>query len=40
MPSGFNLGNYEECLAGPDPWHEFFDARQSLTDAAKGLSGI
>jgi len=39
-PSGFNLGNYQECLAGPDPWRQFFDSRQSLKKAAKALSRI
>jgi len=40
IPSSFNLGNCEKCLAGPEPWHEFFDSRQSLTEAAKGPSRI
>ena len=39
-PSGFNLGNYDMCLAGPDPWRRFFDSRQSLRKAAKALSRI
>lgn len=29
-PSDFNLGNYQEVLAGPDPWKDFFKSRQSL----------
>jgi len=30
-PSGFNLGNFEKALAGPDPWKDFFKSRQSLS---------
>jgi bifunctional non-homologous end joining protein LigD len=29
-PSDFNLGNYKEVLAGPDPWKDFFKSRQAL----------
>jgi bifunctional non-homologous end joining protein LigD len=39
-PSSFNLGNFEKCLAGADPWHNFFDARQSLREAAQALHKI
>ena len=40
IPSNFNLGNFEQCLAGPDPWRGFFDSRQSLRAAAKALNRI
>ena len=40
VPSNFNLGNFEKCLAGPDPWRGFFDSRQSLRAAAKALNRI
>jgi len=36
-PSGFNLGNFAQVLAGPDPWRDFFDKRQSLKEAALAL---
>jgi len=36
-PASFNLGNYERWLAKPDPWEDFFDHRQSIKSATKGL---
>lgn len=39
-PSSFNLGNFEEILAGRNPWHDFFDQRQSLKEAARALHSI
>jgi len=38
VPASFNLGNFEKCLARPDPWHDFFDSRQPLKRAAKALN--
>lgn len=32
-PADFNLGNYAKLLAGPDPWADFFQHRQSLKTA-------
>lgn len=37
-PSEFNLGNYEEALAGPDPWKHFFKSRQPLPSSPKKTS--
>jgi bifunctional non-homologous end joining protein LigD len=39
-PASFNLGNYEKWLAKPDPWQDFFRARQSLKSAARALRKI
>lgn len=39
-PVTFNLGNYEKWLAKPDPWEDFFRARQSLKSAAKALQKL
>jgi bifunctional non-homologous end joining protein LigD len=36
-PSDFNLGNFEKRLERPDPWADFFTARQSLDRALKAL---
>jgi bifunctional non-homologous end joining protein LigD len=36
-PSDFNLGNFQKRLKGKDPWADFFQNRQSLKDAARGL---
>jgi bifunctional non-homologous end joining protein LigD len=36
-PSHFNLGNAAKHIAGVDPWHDFFDRRQSLGKAMKAL---
>ena len=36
-PSDFNLGNFEKRLREPDPWEDFFDARQPLDRAIKAL---
>ena len=38
VPSDFNIGNYKERLAGPDPWKDFFRSRQSIRHAAKNLA--
>jgi bifunctional non-homologous end joining protein LigD len=40
VPSNFNLGNYEKRLAGPDPWEDFFESRQSIKTAAKAVNKI
>jgi bifunctional non-homologous end joining protein LigD len=40
VPSSFNLGNFEKRLAGPDPWQDFFERRQSLKEAAQALHRI
>jgi bifunctional non-homologous end joining protein LigD len=40
LPSNFNLGNYEQRLAGPDPWKDFFASRQSIKSAAKAVRKI
>ncbi len=37
-PSDFNLGNYQEVLAGPDPWKDFFKSRQSLPRQSRAAS--
>lgn len=39
-PSDFNLGNLQKRLKGKDPWADFFQNRQSLKDAARGLRKI
>lgn len=36
-PSSFNLGNFEKVLEARNPWHHFFDKRQSLKEAARAL---
>jgi bifunctional non-homologous end joining protein LigD len=36
-PSNFNLGNFEKRLREPDPWADFFAARQSLDRALKAV---
>jgi bifunctional non-homologous end joining protein LigD len=36
-PSSFNLGNFEKVLGGRNAWHDFFDQRQSLRQAARAL---
>lgn len=40
LPSNFNLGNYEQRLAGPDPWKDFFASRQSIKSAVKAVNKI
>ena len=39
-PTDFNLGNFQKRLKGKDPWADFFENRQSLKDAARGLKKI
>ena len=39
-PRDFNLGNYTQRLAGPDPWSDFFQTRQSLRAATKNLAKL
>ncbi len=39
-PYDFNLGNLQKRLKGKDPWADFFQNRQSLKDAARGLKKI
>lgn len=39
-PASFNLGNFEKVLGGHNPWHDFFDQRQSLKKAALALRMI
>ena len=39
-PSDFNLGNFEKRLSEPDPWKDFFTARQSLDRALKALKQL
>jgi bifunctional non-homologous end joining protein LigD len=39
-PSEFNLGNFQKRLKGKDPWADFFQNRQSLKDAARGLKKL
>jgi bifunctional non-homologous end joining protein LigD len=36
-PSAFNIGNYQKCLKGSDPWQSFFKSRQPLSAAIKAL---
>lgn len=36
-PADFNLGNFQERLQKPDPWADFFAARQPLDPALKAL---
>jgi bifunctional non-homologous end joining protein LigD len=33
VPSDFNMGNFQKCLRGSDPWENFFGSRQSVKDA-------
>jgi bifunctional non-homologous end joining protein LigD len=40
VPSRFNLGNFQEQLAGSDPWDSFLEHRQPLDAAAKALHRI
>lgn len=39
-PTRFNLGNYGRELARPDPWKDFWKARQSLTRAVKAVRSL
>jgi bifunctional non-homologous end joining protein LigD len=39
-PSDFHLGNFQKRLKGKDPWADFFQNRQSLKDAARGLKKL
>lgn len=39
-PTDCNLGNFQKCLKGKDPWADFFQNRQNLKDAARGLKKI
>jgi len=36
----FNLGTYENVLAGKDPWADFWKSRQSLTRAMKAVERL
>jgi bifunctional non-homologous end joining protein LigD len=40
VPSNFNLGNYEKCLARTDPWRDFFASRQSIKSAGRAVKAI
>ncbi len=40
VPSDFNLGNFRRRLEKPDPWKDFFQFRQSLTEAKVLLSKL
>jgi len=39
-PSEFNLGNFQKCLKGPDPWEDFFRSRQSLEHAMAAVKSL
>ncbi|MGE5414050.1 MAG: ATP-dependent DNA ligase, partial [Syntrophomonadaceae bacterium] len=39
-PTRFNLGNYGRDLARPDPWKDFWKARQSLARAMKAVRSL
>jgi bifunctional non-homologous end joining protein LigD len=39
-PSDFNLGSFQKRLKGKDPWADFFQNRQNLKDAARGLQKL
>jgi bifunctional non-homologous end joining protein LigD len=39
-PSNFNIGNFSARPKRSDPWADFFDARQSLSVAAKSLGRV
>ncbi|HXM94662.1 MAG TPA: non-homologous end-joining DNA ligase [Candidatus Dormibacteraeota bacterium] len=39
-PSDFNIGNFKQRQKRPDPWKEFFNARQSLKDAIRLLKKL
>jgi bifunctional non-homologous end joining protein LigD len=39
-PSDFSLGNFQKRLKGKDPWADFFQNRQNLKDAARGLKKL
>jgi len=40
VPADFNIGNFARRMKRPDPWADFFAARQSLKDAARSISKI
>ncbi len=40
VPSDFNIGNFAQRLARPDPWSGFFAHRQSLTKASRLLGRL
>jgi bifunctional non-homologous end joining protein LigD len=39
-PTKFNLGNYRAVFKKKDPWSDFFESRQSLTDAIRKLKNL
>lgn len=39
-PTKFNLGNYREVFKKKDPWSDFFESRQPLTDAIRKLKNL
>jgi bifunctional non-homologous end joining protein LigD len=40
IPSDFNMGNFHKRLGKPDPWENFFRARQPLKDAMAALKRL
>ena len=40
VPAKFNLGTYREIFKKKDPWSDFFESRQSLSDAARQLKTL
>ena len=40
VPSDFNMGNFAKRLKAADPWSDFFDNRQSLSDGLKMLDKL
>ncbi len=40
VPSEFNMGNFANRLKRADPWSDFFENRQSLTNAARLLDKL
>jgi bifunctional non-homologous end joining protein LigD len=40
MPSDFNMGNFAVRLKRADPWSDFFESRQSLSDAMAAVKRL
>jgi bifunctional non-homologous end joining protein LigD len=40
IPSDFNIGNFHKRLGRPDPWKNFFQARQSMKDVMAALKRL
>ena len=40
VPSDFNIGNFAKRVKRADPWKDFFESRQSITGAVKGVKKL